>query len=770
MFYYYANKSGGTDASHPNDAGADNFAYCFFQAAQEVTDAAQVAVLKNLLENMTTEQPTPISEEIMAGALGGDAWPQYVVPTDDKYPVVINDVVFNEDGTVAQVDVTTRAAEIILDSYGIIIITIYNADGTEKGKVYAVDQVDNSTGYGSQTIVNFRTEPTGLVLEEDDTYDAIVVQAEDSNEGLKVVEGGKTYSAVYKPTDISEHLITDEDGNGGEDFEFFGATYDGENASNLTAYNDWKHVGSGGATLTLGQSGDVKYANIATDGVKNGAAGQGSFYLHKDLTHTIGTTGKYMISADMKYVSGGGMNAGFVKGLAKESWGTGSITAFTINSGGKISSGGQEIGTISAAAFTNVTYILDMDLGIASISVGGGDPVEYAVENYATTGMEISPDVLESFWFEANKVAVGIQLSNLVVAQLKQGTLPNHTLTVAANDDSMGSAAIKQEEGTAATETAAINTVMTAVATPAEGCVFVNWTDGDTVVSTDAEYTFRLRKTYTLTANFAEQKSAKDTADFTITADKASVKAADGKTVQLTVSNVVDSSGNEVVYTDADVTWSCAEAGVTVEGGLVTITDAFEIGENTTKNIAVTCKIGNIEKTYNVAAYSYAYYEDVSAGTDYTGTIMTISGRDAIVFGGGNTAGTYTLGDSIALDKATTINMDMAWSGQNTCGQLRTLNFKDSSGTTLFSMSYSWGDLSVGGTTISGAIAKDTWKTMTIEIDPATNEVKVTVDGNSATTTLASATDISKIELHSAASVPGPEARALGMSKIVAKQ
>ena len=452
QFYYWADKSGGTDASHPNDAGADNFAHCFFEAAQEVTDATQAAVIANLIADMTGEEPTPIAEEIMAGKLGGDAWPQYIVPTDEKYPVLIKDITFNDNGTVKQVDVVTRAAEITLSSYGIIIITVYKEDGTEKGKIYAVDQVDNSTGYGSQTIFNFRTEPTGLVLEEGDTYDAIVVEAEDSNEGLKVVEGGKIYSAVYKPTDIAEHLILNEDENSNENFRYFGATYDGE-TDQLSGKNGWRQIGSAGITSYLNESGDIKYVEFASTG-KKGDGGNGSFYYDKALAREIGTTGRYLISADLQYVSGSGMSFNLVNGHSdRVLGGSESQYLFTVGADGKITaSGNVEAGIISATSFTNVQAILDMDLGTLEITVSGNDPVTINLANYQTTSLEVKPTKLTQFMFGASSgTAFGTKVANLTVAKMKEKQLPEYTATVAASDDAHGTVSIS-EAGSAPVE------------------------------------------------------------------------------------------------------------------------------------------------------------------------------------------------------------------------------------------------------------------------------------------------------------------------------
>lgn len=70
-----------------------------------------------------------------------------------------------------------------------------------------------------------------------------------------------------------------------------------------------------------------------------------------------------------------------------------------------------------------------------------------------------------------------------------------YKVIVAANDAAMGTV-------TGGTDEAMSGTPLTVKATPAAGYAFVAWKDGDTQVSTDAEYTFTPTKDVTLTAIF----------------------------------------------------------------------------------------------------------------------------------------------------------------------------------------------------------------------------------------------------------------------------
>ncbi len=781
QFYYQTNKGGGTDPSHPNDAGAENFAYCFFEAAKENDDATQKAVLADLLANMTEEEPNLVSDEIVAGGLGGSAWPNYVVPTDEKYPVVINDVSFNEDGTVKQVDVTTRDATTPFTTYGIIVITVYKEDGTEKGKFYAVDQVDHSTGKGPQKITSFRGEPTDLVLAEGDTYEAVVLEADDSNGGLKVVENGTVYSAVYKPTDIAEQLILNEDEDGNEDFDYFGVEYDG--TASLSGNNSWRQIGSATITSLLKDQSGVKYVELTSTG-KKPDGGSGSFYYDKSLAHEIGTTGRYLISADMQFVSGGGMTFNLTNGHdSKNLGGVESLHLFDVSANGDITSGDVKAGTISAVSFTNVQAILDMDLGTLEITVAGNDPVTVQLDNYKTSSTAVTPSKLNQFMFGATKeAAFDVKVSSLTVATLKPKALPQCTLTVASNNDEWGTAEIKQEEEAAEavkTSTADINTITTVTATPKQGYVFLNWTDGGTVVSSDAEYTFRLRKTYTLTANFVAEPGVADVASYDLTADKTRMKAEAG-TVNINIANAADANNTPISkVTNADAEWSCDDNAITVANGVVTIPEGYT-SDVPKKTVTVTAKLNNVTKTIPLILYSAKYYEDFSTVENVadwitdtstnslsavidTATDNTFPGMTALGNGKAIVLGNNSNGDGKKLEY--TRDMELSSYSVLTFGfeiepnQIRsdsktaaaTLQFVDSEGTPVFTISVNTsnaggGNSSFNGTAVNGftfgtTVAVDT------ELDFTTKKMKYTLTDGSGKQLAAGEADLTAANL-----------------------
>lgn len=723
--------------------------------------------------------PNLVSSEITSlGAAGTtSAWPSYIVPTDNKYPVVINDIKVADNGEVTSARVTVQDASTPFSHYGIIVITVLDADGNEKGKIYAVDQVDNSTGKGPQTVTNFTKS---VLIGESDTYEAVVLEAEDTAEGIKVKEDGEIYSAVYTPTEIDKQLLLNENGDGNENFDYYGAVYEGSEVSSLENYNGWTSRGSAGKVLTLGQTDEFKYATVNSDGAKNGSANQGSFCIAKDLSEEIGTTGRYIISADIKYVSGGGLVFRLVSGNSdSNAWGTQSFDAFTMGDSGAVTVQGEKAGTISAQEFTKVQYILDMDLGTATMTVGGEDPVTVKVPNYDTTSLEVSPSKLTAFMFGGDKIAFEAKVANLVVAKLKDQKLPEYDVALSASDDAKGtvSLTVKTEEAepAPAAETTSgtfpINTVLTAKAAANDTFVFMGWLDesGETV-STDSEYTFRLRSQTKLTASFVNEPSVGDITDYSVAAENPSIKSTVGNTTAVKIADAVDSAGTPVSkVTSADVTWSCDEAGITIDAeGVLTIGEGFSLGDALAKEITVKSVLNGIEKTCVITIYGYEYFENMSeASTNFNGTFVNISGTTTIAFPGASTTSTYTMTSPVTLDKATTIEYQNAWTGANTCGQFRTLNFKNSEGNVIFSIPYTWASIKIGDVELVNAIAKDTFTTVTVLVNPETNKVTVSVGGNSTETTLAEgAGDIAAIDFQSASSAPGPEARALGISNI----
>ncbi|MGM9937983.1 MAG: hypothetical protein ACI38A_11625, partial [Candidatus Ornithomonoglobus sp.] len=785
-YYFQTSKGGGTDGTHPNDTGAENLAYFFFTTADTTAYPALIPLMKNFEDGAVHETPTAVSDEIInLGYPSNDAWPTYNKPVEYEYPIVIKDV--SSAPTASGDDTTTVLTAYVQDSfsnYASGVLEIYNEDGTLDGKYVTIDHIDNTTGTGTNTL-HFAD---GVYVKEGQTYKAYMWSCYlDKEELIPEDDGGVQLSAVYEPTDIEAYIVPGEDG-GVETFDFYGQTA-------LTDNVKYVFGGSAGHDLTLGaDSSGVTYTRIMSDGAKNGASGQGSFYIMRPLENLedgTGASGRYMIDVDLQYVSGGGLNFGFAKATTptKSPFVTdGGFTAFTIADGGKVTVEGTEIGAIGGTGWTNVRYILDMSSGIATISVAGGTAVEIPIPAYQTFSTP-SPDTLKHFIIEGQKVAFDVNVSNMTVAKLKDSGA-TATLTAAVAEDCAGMGTVYVTEEGKSSDTVSQGSIATAAAVPASGYVFTGWLADDAEFSDDAVINPRMYKDLEVTATFARQAGVEGVVDYKIAAEKGVIKASEGAATTLSVADVVDNAGNPVVFEDTNVEWSCDEAGVTVDNGVVTLGADFEIGENTTKDVTVKAVLNNIEKTYDVTVYSYAFYENVKDGivssAEWNGDILTIANtKTGIMFPAGGGTYTLALNDAVALDSAASLSYIAGGYGVNTCGQPRYIEIYDSNGAKVINevIGYSWNVMYVGGTvgnsgidgsagSFASAFALGVWNTSPVEITINTDGTgTVSFNGSSVNITInTAAVDIASIKLISKSGAPDYLNRGLGFTDITIKK
>lgn len=778
--YYFQTGYGstGTDGTHPNDTGAENLAYFFFTTADLKAYPELAPLMTNFADGATHEVPTPVSAEVInLGYPANDAWPKYIVPSDNPYPIVVKDIKV-EDGLVVEANVEVLDNSVVpMTAYGIIVITVCDAEGNEVGKIYAKDQVDNSTGSGPQTIKNFTDD---VNIEDGYTYTAKVWQALDTEEGLKVdTENNIAYSAVYTPTDIDTYILTGEDTDV-ETFSYYGST-------TLTETSNWVYGGSSGKDLTLGtDSNGVTYATIASTGSGN------SWFLMRpldNLTGGTGNTGKYVVSADIIYENGSGCTVALAKNTTpnKSPFVADSYALFTIGSNGVVTVEGTEVGTISATSWTNLKYVLDMSAGVIEVSVGGSDPVVLDSPYYQSFTTPTLDTMNHFVMIGARTTAFGIKMSNLTVGKLKdKGATSTLTATVAADCEGMGSVYTTEEGVTASTVAKSSTATATAVANG--GYVFTGWYNDGNLFSEDETVSLRLYKDVNLEATFAKQAGVEGVVNFAVAADKALLKV--GGTATLSTVDVVDNAGNEVSYTAEDVTWATNAEGVNVADGVVTVSEDFAIEENSKTSVDVTATINNITKTYTLTIYSYAFYENATGGVISSGTwdgnTTAVAGSNVMVFPAGDKTFTYTLENAVTLDKTTTISYQAGAGGSASklCGQPRYIEIYDSNGNRVVNevLGYSWGSFYVGGSiakdSVSGAAGEYANAAVVGKLTDAV-EIKINTDGTGTVTfggtstdiTInTDATDIASIKFMAKAGAPEYTARALGVTEVTILQ
>ena len=436
-YYFTTKKNDTTDGTHPNDMGAENLAYYFFATADTEKYPLLEALTANFAGGATHETPTAVSDDVIALGWAGttSAWPTYQTPVNYEYPIVIKDISLNENNEFVNMNVYVQDS---MGYYAIGVVEIYNENNEKVREFTTADYLDNVASKGANDLTFDTNNPP--VLNEGETYKAYMWPIDMTTmELVSAEDGGKAYSAVYTPTDIEEYILPGENG-GVEDFNHY-------NQTELTGSSKFVYGGSAAHTLTLGKdSSGVTYTRIMSDGAKNGTANQGSFYIMRPLENLVdekgtnigtGDSGRYMIDADLMYVSGSGLNFAFSESTTpdKSPFVSNEFVAFTIGSEGKVTVDGKEVGQISGSAWTNVKYILDMSAGKAEISVAGANPTTVDIPTYSTFG-KTAISTLKHFIIEGQKVAFDMNLSNLTVAKLKD-TNATSTLSADVADDSI---------------------------------------------------------------------------------------------------------------------------------------------------------------------------------------------------------------------------------------------------------------------------------------------------------------------------------------------
>ncbi|MBQ7573238.1 MAG: hypothetical protein IJT23_03180 [Clostridia bacterium] len=729
-YYFQTGRGGSTDGTHPNDTGAQNLAYFFYTTADTEAYPALEPLMRNFKSGETHYYPTPVEQAAMdAGQKAGQGnvgWPQYVVPTDNEYPVAIKNITFNESGVIESAKVVVQDAKFSMSAYGIIVVTVKDEDGNEVGKLYAVDQVDNSTGTGEQTIVNFTGD---AVLPAEGSYTAQVWQALDTDEGLKLDPQNIAYSDVYVPTEIVDYILPG-DTTDVETFEYYGA-------EKLTDTGKYIYGGSAGADFTIGTDDDRTYANVKVTNQGN------SFWLYRafeNLTGGTGTTGKYLINTDIKYISGSGLSIDLGSSVKSSSpFVYDPYKLLTIFTNGSVSVNGKTVGNLKSEVWTNLNYVLDMNAGTATVSIDNAEPVVVELPEYATFGNATNPS-FNYFVFDGTKSTFDMQFANLTVAKLR--STDKTTLTVASEDETKGSAYI----GTAGTvsKKVAIATEIGATAVAADGYRFTGWYNGDTLFSEDADITItRLYKDLDLVAKFALS-----TSPATVTVN---FKDGDGNTIK-TSDTITEADGNTLYSGDAftlDSAYLAAVKTAKATDGTFTVYeyDSAKSDAVTIDSLAVSNTI-NLVFTDAGTFYEYEDFTNSSVGdwgfTEGKGNNVNLVNGTLQLFANAGTSAqksdVKTFDSNIQSAKNVEVTFDWRTGVESGKGRNSLFNLKDSSGTVIFTLDGN-GKNGVNASVAGGAVGRvgsgvNNWIRVTLSIDFTAGTVSGTAKDLSTNATL----------------------------------
>lgn len=776
-YYFRCGWTFSRDSVHINEAGADNAGYLFVQEAKKVIaadpDGVQAKVLAELMENAPGETPYVISGQIIAeGWAPNDSYPYpNTKQVEFQYPAMVKAVdssngALNSMSVKVQGEMSKYAQGVaeILNQNNEAVKTIYTVS-TDKNP--AIGHIDNTSAQYSEIITMYFDRSENL-LESGYTYKVYLLPLEN---GADQPESGPYYSSIYtQPPQILEKLITSTDGSGSECFDYTieeGASIRNQGGNSASGAVQWQFAGSATAqtyakTIKDGQTAAHLYTNGSGtyaltkffNSGKNIASGK--IHMHFQINHTYGYFG-IKLTSSTKIGS-------WMEGMQVLSVEDGILKLYD----------GTEAGAVKGGKWTDVDVWIDLDRCTQTVSIAGGDPVTGTVKQLDTSdksavasllpvrGLSImymdDPNSLSNFAFDT-------YLTDLSIATVETNT-PQINVNAVVDQSCTGMGTIS---GSGEFD---IHSDVMLAAVPEEGYNLLGWyTAGGTLYSTNKNLTMeRICQDISLTAKFVVQRGKEYITSFEIASSKQAIKA--GSDASLVPVNAMDTEGNATVeITAKDVVWDCTETGINItEAGILTVSDAFAMENNEAKTITVTAAINGYTMSKKIIIYSYAYYDVISERADFDGTFKTIANKAAIVWPGERQTSVYKLSENIVLDKDTKIKYSNAWDGENTSGKNRVITFKDKDGNTVFSMYYTWAVLYLSADKYLGAVSKNTWTDVTVNISYDLGEIVLSVGGNSVTGTIDKGrlTDISFIELSTPAGCPAD--RLLGISDIIISQ
>ncbi len=513
-FYYYVSKYTGyvNDYTHPNDYGADNFAYRAVLEAKETISAAesadasdsvkaQAAVLNTIFGSTRDTQAVELASEIyLNGAAPNDYYPSELAKVVlYENPLIIKSVSFDETTMVpTEMSVNLVASEKEY-SYGRGVIEIYDSEDSLKGRVTTSDVVDAVAG-DTQNITFSSTDVT-FDQTAGDTFKAYVIKIEQNLEDGGYTDTDEVISTIYTQddmVDIKNYLLQGALGTENrEDFSSYGLS-EGES---IIGENGWTNPG--GESFVFGQEGDVTYAHCETTGAS-------TYYPStKFLDGASVSSGQLYCRFDIRYIAGT-FNLYFTDGTALNNWPEGRIMPIQItqnsNSEVAVYLNGVEKCQINSGEWTTIALIVDLDYGTYTLKVNGQTYTENV--DSLQGSMTPVPSSIALMAFQNDRTTNEYDITNIVLAELNAPELPDRTITVSSANETQGTVAIQQNGETVSNPfTAVMNTNVAAVASANDGWVFSHWSDPDgNIVSYSPIYELRLYEDVDITAVFSQEE------------------------------------------------------------------------------------------------------------------------------------------------------------------------------------------------------------------------------------------------------------------------
>ncbi len=495
-FYYRSSKGSKIDTTHINDAGADQGARAFFDAAQKVYDSGknaelgtnakiQADVLEPLLSGWHNERSAyTISDEVInTGTAPNTYWDTPVTNTVPyKYNIAVTDTQ-QENNELKSVTVRVQND---LPSYARVVVRV--TSNGETTKYYSKQVVDNTADLKGtlKTFTEFTTtDAQGAETVNVSISDGAVctVQAYEADLADWSVNENIPYSTEYTIKKVIGTALTE----------------DGADIS------DWKDGGSAvrsNTAVTNPEDRDAPYINAQK-------TGSGSCVFVKMFDTNI-TDGIANIKLKMRYTSG------LVNLCIAESTNNGvtyykgGIVILNIYNG-KVNIGNQPIktnisdtsNTINTGDWFDIDCIVDYDMGTASVSVAGSDYTAIDVGGLQNNNSYMIPAKCFGLLGDA-KASDGYDcdIKDISITTIERdNSLPMQTVS-AEYDTSMGNVEINGEKTDSAEVVRGSEAVLKAI--PNDGYEFINWTDENgEELSSDGTYTvLRVYEGFSATANF----------------------------------------------------------------------------------------------------------------------------------------------------------------------------------------------------------------------------------------------------------------------------
>lgn len=495
-FYYRSIKGSKVDTTHINDAGADQGARAFFDAAQKVYDSGknaetgtnakiQADVLEMLLDGWHSERSAyTISDEVInAGTAPNTYWD---TPVTNIVPYKYNIAVTDTQQENNELKSVTLRVQNDLPSYARAVVSV--TSNGETTKYYSKQVVDNTADLKGtlKTFTEFTTtDAQGAETVNVSIPDGAVctVQAYEADLSDWSVNENIPYSTEYIIKKVIGTALTE----------------DGADIS------DWKAGGSAvrsNTAVTNPEDSDTPYINAQK-------TGSGSCVFVKMFDTNI-TEGIANIKLKMRYTSG------LVNLCIAKSTNTGvsyynsGIIILNINNG-KVTIGGKPIetntsdtpNTINTADWFDIDCIVDYDMGTASISVAGSDYTAIDVSGLQKNNSDMIPAACFGLLGD-DKSSDGYDcdIKDISITTIERdNSLPIQTVS-AEYDTSMGSITINGEKADSAEVVRGGSAVLKAI--PNVGYEFINWTnENGEELSTGETYTVsRVYEGFSATANF----------------------------------------------------------------------------------------------------------------------------------------------------------------------------------------------------------------------------------------------------------------------------